>query len=112
MGYSTVVSFKNDAFRHLQENEKEILDNLKNGALNLGSKTKDYRVGNHFSAMTVAQSVHADKPTLYFLYKYKLDEVGSINSNLSLEERKRNLELMKEIIEREIDIIKEYEKNE
>lgn len=112
MGYTTVVSFKNDAFRHLEENEKQIVENLKNGALTIGSKTKDYRVGNHFSAMTVAQSVHADKPTLYFLYQYELNEVGSINSNLSLEERKRNLEIMKEIIERESNIIKELEKNE
>lgn len=109
MGYTTVVSFKNDAFSHLEKNEKEILENLKNGTLTINSKPRDYRVGNHFSAMTIAQSVQADKPTLYFLYQYELNEIGLLDSNLSLEERKRNLEIIKEIIERESNIIKELE---
>ena len=124
MGYMTTITIRNDGFDSIKKNPEEFIKAIEEGMngvnkMYLNEKgepdrksVNDYSVGYHSNPLCVALSHHANIPRLYIVHENMMNIIGS-NSNLSekrtLELRKRELQIIKDIINQEEEEIKRLE---
>ena len=115
MGYQTVFMILNDAGHLVKQNQEQVIQNINeamSGVRMHREQSRDFSIGYHSSAMKAFQAQHADIPQVFLAHGNDLVRLGygsDLTEEKDLKYRKECLKVIKNMVKREEEIIKEME---